>query len=81
VSASRESASQESTTLEIAVEEDRCVAAGHCVVAAPDIFDQREEDGVVVLLDPRPPATALETVREAALLCPAAVIRVLRAPS
>jgi ferredoxin len=75
------SAPRESATLEITVEEDRCVAAGHCVVAAPEIFDQREEDGVVVLLDPRPPATAQDTVREAALLCPAAVIRVLRAPS
>ncbi|MEU1259434.1 ferredoxin [Streptomyces chartreusis] len=67
--------------MEIAVDEDRCVGAGHCVVAAPEIFDQREEDGVVVLLDPRPPALAHDTVREAAMLCPAAVIRVVRAPS
>lgn len=75
------SARQERPTLEIAVDEDRCVGAGHCVVAAPEIFDQREEDGVVVLLDPRPPALAHDTVREAAMLCPAAVIRVVRAPS
>ncbi|MFJ4367792.1 ferredoxin [Streptomyces chartreusis] len=67
--------------MEIAVDENRCVGAGHCVVAAPGIFDQREEDGVVVLLDPRPPAVTHDTVREAALLCPAAVIRVVRAPS
>ncbi|MER6345936.1 ferredoxin [Streptomyces sp. NPDC001532] len=67
--------------MEIAVDEDRCVAAGHCVVAAPEIFDQREDDGVVVLLDARPPAVAHETVREAALLCPAAVIRLRQAPA
>jgi ferredoxin len=75
------SAPDERAELEIAVDEDRCVAAGHCVVSAPEIFDQREEDGVVVLLDPRPPAAAHDTVREAALLCPAAVIRVQQAPS
>ncbi|WP_328457936.1 ferredoxin [Streptomyces sp. NBC_00386] len=67
--------------MEIAVDEDRCVAAGHCVVAAPEIFDQREEDGVVVLLDPRPSAAAHDIAHEAALLCPAAVIRVVRTPS
>lgn len=71
----------ERTVLEIVVDQDRCVAAGHCVVSAPQIFDQREEDGVVVLLDPRPPAGAHDDVHEAALLCPAAVIRVERVPS
>ncbi|MEW2162131.1 ferredoxin [Streptomyces sp. NPDC007084] len=67
--------------MEITVDQDRCVAAGHCVVAAPDVFDQREEDGVVVLLDPSPPAAAHGPVTGAALLCPAAVIRVAWAPS
>lgn len=75
------SAADGSGALRITVDEDRCVAAGHCVVSAPEIFDQRETDGVVVLLDPRPPAAAHDTVREAALLCPASVIRVVRAPS
>jgi ferredoxin len=73
------SGAEEIAALRITVDEDRCVAAGHCVVSAPDIFDQREEDGVVVLLDPRPSAAAHDTVRQAALLCPAAVIRVVRA--
>ncbi|MER5950497.1 ferredoxin [Streptomyces sp. NPDC001904] len=63
--------------MRISVAEDRCVAAGHCVVAAPEVFDQREDDGVVVLLDPRPPAGFRETVEEAALLCPAAAIRLV----
>jgi ferredoxin len=74
-------AADETAALRITVDEDRCVAAGHCVVSAPEIFDQREEDGVVVLLEPQPPAAAHDTVRQAALLCPAAVIRVVRAPS
>ncbi|MEB3964817.1 ferredoxin [Streptomyces kunmingensis] len=66
--------------MRISTEEDRCVAAGHCVVAAPEVFDQREEDGVVVLLDPRPPAGARAAVEEAALLCPAAAIRLVSGP-
>ena len=72
---------QKGAAVEISVDEDRCVAAGHCVVSAPGVFDQREEDGVVVLLDPRPPAAAHGPVREAALLCPAAVIRVRQGPA
>ncbi|MER7164436.1 ferredoxin, partial [Streptomyces lydicus] len=39
-------------------------------------FDQRDEDGVVVLLDAAPPAAQHDAVREAAAICPAAVIEV-----
>ncbi|MFB4193807.1 ferredoxin [Streptomyces carpaticus] len=60
--------------LTVEIEEPRCVAAGHCVTAAPEVFDQRETDGVVVLLDAAPPPGAHAHVREAALLCPAAAI-------
>ncbi|MGW7293455.1 ferredoxin [Streptomyces xiamenensis] len=60
--------------LRVEIEEPRCVAAGHCVTAAPEVFDQRDSDGVVVLLDAAPPAGERERVREAALLCPAAAI-------
>jgi ferredoxin len=58
----------------VEIEQRRCVSAGHCVVAAPDVFDQREDDGVVILLDADPPEREHENVREAALLCPAAAI-------
>ncbi|MGW5100021.1 ferredoxin [Streptomyces sp. NPDC004100] len=74
-------APEETAAPRISVDEDRCVAAGHCVVAAPEVFDQREEDGVVVLLDPRPSDAVHDAVREAALLCPAAAIRLVRASS
>jgi ferredoxin len=40
------------------------------------VFDQREEDGLVELLDEAPPAGQWALVREAAELCPAAVIAV-----
>ncbi|MFI7102908.1 ferredoxin [Streptomyces sp. NPDC050161] len=61
--------------MQITVDEDKCCGAGQCVLLAPEVFDQREEDGIVVLLDSEPPAGEHDTVREAAAVCPAAVIR------
>jgi ferredoxin len=62
--------------MKITVDQRRCVASGNCVLAAPEVFDQREEDGTVVLLDPSPPAELGEPVRLAEALCPAQVIAV-----
>ncbi|WP_019546646.1 ferredoxin [Streptomyces sulphureus] len=62
--------------MKISLDVDKCCGAGQCVLAAPDVFDQRDEDGIVVLLDENPPAEQLGQVREAAAVCPAAVIEV-----
>ncbi|GAA3707137.1 ferredoxin [Streptomyces tremellae] len=61
--------------MRIDLDQDRCVASGQCVLAAPDAFDQREEDGIAVLLVEEPPAGAEEDVRQAATVCPALAIR------
>ncbi|MEV8435734.1 ferredoxin [Actinosynnema sp. NPDC051121] len=60
--------------MKVSVDEDKCCGAGSCVLAAPDVFDQRDEDGVVVLLDPEPAEHLHAAVREAADVCPAAAI-------
>jgi len=60
--------------LKIVVDEDKCCGAGSCVLLAPDVFDQRDEDGVVVLLDAEPAEHLHVAVREAAGVCPAAAI-------
>jgi ferredoxin len=60
--------------LKVIIDQDRCVGAGQCVLAASEVFDQRDEDGVVVLLRPDAPAGQEEDVREAARLCPALAI-------
>ncbi|MFF7645260.1 4Fe-4S domain-containing protein [Streptomyces canus] len=62
--------------MKVSVEADKCVAAGQCVLLAPDTFDQREDDGVVVLLDETPAPEQHDAVRESALVCPAAAIHV-----
>jgi ferredoxin len=63
--------------VKVEVELDKCVGAGQCVLAAPDVFDQREEDGLVVLLDAEPPAELQDDVREATHACPAVAIKLL----
>jgi ferredoxin len=60
--------------VKLTVDKDRCQGAGLCALTAPEVFDQDEEDGTVVLLDPAPPEDLHEAVRRAAGLCPNAVI-------
>jgi len=60
--------------MKITVHEDKCCGAGSCVMAAPDVFDQRDEDGIVVLLQASPGEDQLDAVREAASICPALAI-------
>jgi ferredoxin len=62
--------------MKITLDADKCCGTGQCVLIAPEVFDQRDEDGVVVLLDAEPPAGQHDAVREAAAICPAAVIEV-----
>jgi ferredoxin len=58
----------------ITVDADKCCGAGQCALIAPEVFDQGEDDGIVVLLDADPPAGLDRAVREAAQVCPAAAI-------
>ena len=61
--------------MKVTIDEDRCVGSGQCVLAADDVFDQRD-DGIVVLLDADPPANRLADVKHAAVICPALAITV-----
>ncbi|MFE7977334.1 ferredoxin [Streptomyces shenzhenensis] len=63
--------------MRVEVDVPKCVASGQCVMLAPDVFDQRDEDGLVVLLDEAPPAELRDAVRESATVCPAAAIRLV----
>ncbi|HEV7825259.1 MAG TPA: ferredoxin [Mycobacteriales bacterium] len=60
----------------ITVDHTRCQGAGLCALTAPEVFDQRDDDGTVVLLDPSPPEALHDAARRAEDLCPNAVIRV-----
>jgi ferredoxin len=62
--------------LTVHIDQIKCIGAGQCVLAAPQVFDQREEDGIVVLLMDEPPDHLSASVRKAAKLCPALAITV-----
>ena len=60
--------------MKITVDQERCCGAGQCVIVAPEVVDQRDEAGIVELLDPAPPAEQQAAVEEAAAVCPTAAI-------
>lgn len=62
--------------MKVVVDQEKCVGSGQCVLAADDVFDQRDSDGLVDLLDASPPDSRAADVRHAAAVCPAAAILV-----
>ena len=62
--------------MRVIVDEDRCIGSGQCVLAVASVFDQRDDNGTVRLLDDTPPAESRDLVRQAAVLCPALAITV-----
>lgn len=62
--------------MKVTVDQNACASSGNCVMNAPGVFDQRDDDGVVVLLNPNPSAEHAEGARRAAAACPALAIHI-----
>jgi ferredoxin len=62
--------------MRVTIDQDRCIGSGQCVLTAADVFDQREDDGIVVLLDAEPSPGSYRDVRQAAEICPARAIAI-----
>jgi len=62
--------------MKVEIDRAKCVASGQCVLAAPAVFDQDEEDGIVTLLTDEPSPADADGTHEAAFLCPAQAILV-----
>ena len=60
--------------MRVSVDQDKCVSSGMCVMNAPEVFDQNDDDGVVVLLVEAPDTALAEGTRKAAAACPALAI-------
>jgi len=61
-------------TRRLIVDGARCIGAGQCVRVAPEIFDQDQDTGTVVLLGP-PPGPESDGAGRAVRLCPSGAIR------
>jgi ferredoxin len=48
-----------------------------CVLTAPEVFDQSEDEGTVVLLEQEPAASHEEAARRAVQLCPSGAISIV----
>jgi ferredoxin len=62
--------------MRVVADRTRCVGAGQCVLAAPAVFDQDEDEGLVVVLQEEPGAELADGVRRAEGNCPAMAIEV-----
>ncbi|MDQ6895281.1 MAG: ferredoxin [Actinomycetota bacterium] len=60
----------------VEVDVDRCVGGGQCVLAAPELFDQDDQDGTVILLR-QPGAGDVADAVQAERVCPARAIHVV----
>jgi ferredoxin len=62
--------------MRIEINRSKCIAAGQCVLKAPQVFDQDEQDGIVILRTNNPPPELRETARLAARVCPSEAITI-----
>ncbi|GAA4545571.1 ferredoxin [Amycolatopsis samaneae] len=61
--------------MHVTVDRGVCVGAGLCALAAPRVFDQ-DEEGLVLVLQPRPSGQDRDAATEAVSLCPSRAARV-----
>jgi ferredoxin len=54
-----------------------CIGSGNCVFAAPEVFDQDDDVGLVVLLTPEIPPEHATAVRDAVARCPSGALRIV----
>lgn len=59
--------------MRISVDVEACVGGGQCVLSAPDLFDQSDDDGTVILLR-QPNADQEHEALQAERVCPAGAI-------
>lgn len=60
--------------MRVVADRAKCMGAGMCALNAPEVFDQDEDEGLVVVLDAEPPAERRNAVRDAVNLCPASAL-------
>jgi ferredoxin len=62
--------------MHVEVDYEKCCGAGTCVVNAPEVFDQDDDEGTVVLLDADPSEDQRSAVENAVAMCPVRAITI-----
>lgn len=62
--------------MKITIYPDKCVGVGQCVVAAPTLFSQNDDDGQVIQLKQQPDVAEYPAARAAVRLCPASALAI-----
>jgi ferredoxin len=57
--------------VKIKADRSACIGSGMCVLTAPAVFDQDDEEGLVVLLVEQPSGADAQAALAAVQLCPA----------
>jgi ferredoxin len=63
--------------LKIEADQEVCCGSGLCALTAPTVFDQRDDDGIVVALTTEPAVADYDAVRAAAAACPTSAIHLV----
>jgi ferredoxin len=63
--------------VKVTADREVCIGSGNCVLAAPQVFDQDEDVGLVVLLGPEIASEHATAVRDAVAHCPSGALRIV----
>ena len=63
--------------MRVAADRDVCIGSGNCVLTAPTVFDQDEDEGLVVVLASDVEPQDIDDVREAVAHCPSGALRLV----
>jgi ferredoxin len=61
--------------VEVAADRDVCIGSGNCVLTVPAVFDQDDDEGLVVLLTTDVAPQDADAVRQAVARCPSGALR------
>jgi ferredoxin len=62
----------------VAADREVCIGSGNCVFSAPAVFDQDDDEGLVVLRTVDVDAQDAGAVRDAVAHCPSGALRILQ---
>lgn len=60
--------------MRIVADRDLCVGAGMCALTSPELFDQDDDQGLVVVKSEHVDGEQLEAARQAVGLCPSGAL-------